>query len=423
MEKKENFFTKLGSKIKFFFAHLFKPIDKDNPSYMYKFIKNNGVQSAITSLVCAIIGLFIGFIILLIINPEHAGEGIKTILLNFFVSTRKATRIKNFGITLAKTVPLILTGLSVLFCYKTGLFNIGAAGQYTIGIAACLVAACDWHLPWYLCILVAAIAGAIWGGIVGLLKAFLNVNEVISAIMLNWIGLYLTNIILKSSQAFDQSKNETFRVASINPSAIIPDLGLQGANAFGPNSYVTLAIIIVPIICILIFLFLRHSTFGYELKATGINKDAARYAGMKEKRNIIITMAIGGAIAAMAAPFYYLTNIEQYFYPTSVPSMGFNGISSAFLGGLDPIGVIFSSYFLTHITEGGARIDTRFYSTEISSLVSSMIIYLCAFVFFMKYILNKILQKRKEEKRIKEETSIRKLEDDKTSIKEEVNNG
>jgi simple sugar transport system permease protein len=316
-----------------------------------------------------------------------------------------------------------MCALSIQFCYQAGLFNIGAAGQYVAGAGAALYCALALNLPWPICLIAAFLAGGVFGVIVGLLKSYLNVNEVISGIMLNWIGLYLTNIVLKSSQAFDQSKNETFRVASINPSAIIPDLGLQGANAFGPNSYVTLAIIIVPIICILIFLFLRHSTFGYELKATGSNKDAARYAGMKEKRNIIITMAIGGAIAAMAAPFYYLTNIEQYFYPTSVPSMGFNGISSAFLGGLDPIGVIFSSYFLTHITEGGARIDTRFYSTEISSLVSSMIIYLCAFVFFMKYILNKILQKRKEEKRIKEETSIRKLEDDKTSIKEEANNG
>src|SRR5574344_518466 len=185
---------------------------KDN--FFLRALKLEGVQSVLASIVCIIIGLLIGYIVLLCINPAGAWDGIVTIIKNFMTFNKDSLRLKYFGQTLANTAPLIMTGLSILFAYKAGLFNIGAAGQYTVGACACLFAGIVWQLPWYVCMLFAILAGALWGALVGILKAFLNVNEVISAIMLNWIGLYLANIIITGSSGWDSIKHETYTIGS-----------------------------------------------------------------------------------------------------------------------------------------------------------------------------------------------------------------
>ena len=158
---------------------------------------------------------------------------------------------------------------------------------------------------------------------------------------------------------------------------------------FHDNEYVTIAIPLTIIIAILINIVLDKTTFGYELKATGYNKNAAKYAGMKEKLNIILTMAIAGALAGLASAFYYLTDIQQWKTSSSVPGMGFNGIAVAFLGGLNPIGSIFAGFFIQHITLGGSFIDMRYFNPQIADLISSIIIYACAFGLFIKDILSK----------------------------------
>jgi simple sugar transport system permease protein len=137
--------------------------------------------------------------------------------------------------------------------------------------------------------------------------------------------------------------------------------------------------------------------FGYELKATGLNKNAAKYAGMKEKRNTIVTMFLSGCLSGLGAAFYYLSGIEQWSCAqTSVPGMGFNGIAAAFLGGLHPVGSVFASYFIQHITSGGSYVDKTLYCSQISDLISAIIIYLCAFVLFFKLFINNFLRKRAE---------------------------
>ena len=362
--------------------------------FMKKMIKNDGVQSLICSVLCIVVGLLIGFIVLLCINPAGAGEGISTLIKNFFVFSSAKLRLKYLGLTLAGTAPLIMTGLAILFAYKAGLFNIGAAGQYTVGACACIYGALVWHLPWYLCMVLAILAGALWGAIVGALKAYLNVNEVISAIMLNWIGLYLTNIIITGNpSAWDTSKHETWSFSEKAQSALLPQLGL--GNIFGGSEYVTIAIFIAIIMAIAVFVVLNFTTFGYELRATGFNKNAARYSGMKEKRNIILTMAISGGLAGLGASLYYQANLQPWYANSTVPNMGFNGISAAFLGGLNPIGTIFSAYFITHITNAGAKLNTNYYSAQVSDLISAIIIYLCAFVGFFKMYLTKVINKDK----------------------------
>ena len=359
------------------------------------FWKNAAVQSLLASLICIVLGLFIGYIVLLFINPAGAGEAILAVIKNFLNYSRSTLKLKNFGSTLVKTAPLLMCALSVLFAYKVGLFNIGAAGQYTVGICASLYAALAWHWGWLACLLFAVLMGALWGTIPGLLKAYCNVNEVISGIMLNWIGLYSTNMIL--TKVKESTSPYTFKITSENPKAILPTLGLD--KLFAGNGKVTMAIPLSIILAIVIWVILSKTKFGYELKATGNNKNAAKYAGMAEKRNIILTLAIAGALAGLGAALMYLTDYEQWqCTASSVPGMGFSGIAATFLGGLNPIGTIFSSYFIQHITIGGAYVDKTMYCSQISDLISSLIIYLCGFVLFLKTSMNKIVD-RKEEKR------------------------
>ncbi len=356
-------------------------------------LRNDGFQTIVASLLCILLGLLVGYIVLLVINPSGAAGAIKSILKNFLYYPSATAATKYFGTTLVKASALLMCSLSVLFAYKVGLFNIGAAGQYVVGAGACLYCAIALRMPWFLCLLFAVIAAALVGGISGALKAYFNVNEVISCIMLNWIGLYAVNMLLNTVK--EETTPYTKNLSSTNSSALLPTLGLD--KLFSNNQFVGLGLIISVVMAFVVWVILEKTKFGFELKATGMNKLAAKYCGMREKTNIILTMMISGALAGLGAACFYLTGVEQWMVQqTSVPSMGFNGIASAFLGGLNPIGAIFSSYFIQHITSGGSYVDKTMYCAQISDLISAFIIYLCGFVLFFKLWLNKYLDKREE---------------------------
>ena len=360
---------------------------------MKKILKNDGVQSLLASLICILLGLLIGYIVLLFIDPSGAGEAIMAVIKNFLTYNKKESQLKYLGNTLVKAAPLVMCSLSILFSYKVGLFNIGAAGQYCIGIACSLYCALALKLPWWVCTLVAVLGGALAGSISGLLKAYCNVNEVISGIMLNWIILYGTNMLLTNVK--EATSPYTKEVARTSAASLLPTLGL--GKFFNNNKYVGVSVIAAVVIAVIVWVVLEKTRFGYELRATGGNKNAAKYAGMAEKRNIIVTLAISGALAGLGAAMLYLTSYEQWNCSTSsVPGMGFNGIAAAFLGGLNPIGAILSSFFIQHITAGGAYVDKKIYCAQISDLISSIIIYLCGFVFFMKLMMNKRIAKQEE---------------------------
>ena len=361
-------------------------------------LKNSGVQALLAALICVILGLFIGFVVLLFINPAGAGEAILTVIKNFLTYSKPATQLKYLGNTLVKTAPLLMCSLSILFAYKVGLFNIGAAGQYCAGAGLALFAALAWNMPWWACMLFAMAAGALLGSLSGFLKAYRNVNEVISGIMLNWITLYLMNMLLTNVK--EATSPYTFPLATTNRDALIPSLGLGAL--FNSNQYVGLALPLSVLMAVLVWVVLEKTKFGYELKATGNNKNAAKYCGMAEKRNTIVTLAISGALAGMGAALLYLTGFEQWQCSTSsVPGMGFSGIAAAFLGGLHPIGAILSSFFIQHITIGGAYVDKTMYCAQISDLISSIIIYLCGFVLFMKHAMNVGITKWEEKEKAK----------------------
>lgn len=361
-------------------------------------LKNSGLQSLIASLMCILVGLLVGYVALLIINAEGAWKAITTICENFMYYPSKPAQLKYLGNTLVKTAPLLMCALSVLFANKAGLFNIGAAGQYVVGAGACLYMALALNLPWWVCLLGAIVAGALLGAASGWLKTKFNVNEVISCIMFNWISLYCVNMLL--NQVKESTSPYTEHISKINPAALLPSLGL--GKFFTNNQYVTIAIPLAILVAVAIWVLLEKTKLGYELKATGNNKNAAKYAGMKENRNIILTMAIAGGLAGMAAGMLYLSGYEQWSCSqASVPAMGFNGIAAAFLGGLNPIGSIFSSYFIQHITAGGAYVDKTLYCAQVSDFISSLIIYLCGFVLFMKTAMNRGLDKAEEKRKAK----------------------
>ena len=357
-------------------------------------LHSDGFQTLLSSMLCILGGLILGYLVLLIIEPKGALNAILAVMKSFFRFPGKLA-LKYFGQTLVRTVPLLMCSLSVLFAYKVGMFNIGVAGQYVAGACGSLYAALAWNLPWLPCLLIGMTAAALLGAIAGFLRTKCNVNIVISGIMLNWITLYLTNLILGKVKS--PASPYTLNLMGNNPSSLLPSLGLGAL--FNNEKSVTIAIPLAIIIAVVIWVVLNKTKFGYELKATGNNYHAAKYAGMKEDNNIILTMVISGALAGLGAGLLFLTGIEEWETTiASVPAMGFNGIAVAFLGGLSPLGSILSAFFIQYITFGGGNVDLQVYCSQISSLISSLIIYLCAFVAFFKYFIQTQIRKSDEKK-------------------------
>lgn len=377
------------NKIKMFFSSL---------------IKKDGTKTVLTSLWCALLGLIIGFIILLCINAKEAGYGMTSVLGNYLIFSNPQDRLNYFGQTLAKTAPLIAMSLSILVSYKAGLFNLGGSGQYSIAVIVIALLGIGGNLPWWLVLIVAMIASALWSMISGALKAFFNVNEVISGIMLNWIGLYLANGILsQNSSVWDSAHSETLTISNAS-NAYIPSIGLN--YLFAGNSIVGLGMILVLVAVIIIYIIFKKTTIGYELKATGLNSDAANYAGINKGKSILIATAISGALAGLAASLNMQNGFTCWRLSSTPPEIGFQGIPAAFLGGLHPIGIIFSSYFIVHITEGGSMITDLGFSPEVSSIMTSIIIYLSGFVLFAKEMMHKF-ETKNELNKISKDKGVR----------------
>lgn len=351
-------------------------------------------SSVLAALLCILIGLVVGLVALFIINPGHAwDQGFLRIIQGGFYDFPYGV-----GKTLTNSAPLIMTGLSVAFAFKTGLFNIGAAGQYTLGAFGALYCALILNLPWYVCLLASALFGAVWGAIPGIFKAYLNINEVITSIMFNWIGLYMVNEIIYArgtGAMYDANNTRTWKLADRVPGALIPSCGLS--DLFHTSS-TTIAIFLAIAAAVVVWVILEKTTFGYELKAVGLNKNAARYAGINEKKNVILSMTIAGALAGFGAGLLYLSAGAEWnpLNSTSLPAMGFNGIATALLASSNPIGTIFSSLFISHITVGGSFLPTRYFPTEIADLISGIIIYLCAFAMLFRGVIAKKLHADKD---------------------------
>ena len=346
----------------------------------------------LSSLFAIVVGLLVGFLILLISNPSQAAAGFFTIL-----SGPLTHGMKGMGQVFYYATPIILTGLSVGFAFKTGLFNIGASGQFIVGgFAAVLVGIKCSSLggaQWVVALLAALVAGMLWGAVPGIFKAFFNVNEVISCIMMNYIGMYMVNFLVSTNTSlYDKIRNYSKDVAK---TANVPGMGL---DTIFEGSSINGGFFISIIAVVIIYIILQKTTFGYELKAAGFNADASRYAGMNEKRNIILSMAISGALSALAGGLLYLAGSGKHIVIEDVLAPeGFTGISVALLGLSNPIGVLLAGLFIAYITAGGFYLQLLNFSTEIIDIIIAVIIYFSAFSLFVRgFILR--LQKNKAEK-------------------------
>lgn len=346
------------------------------------------LSSASASILAIVAGLIAGFVILLISNPQNAFKGLITILQGGWNNG-----LKGMGQVLYFATPIIMTGLSVGFAFKTGMFNIGAAGQLMIGGFVSVYVGVTWtflpgHLHWIVALIMGMLAGMAWGTIVGLFKAFLNVNEVITSIMLNYIGMYLINFSIKNSHLYDSLKNQSMDVAA---SAIIPKGGLDQLfyimkGRFKDVSSVNAGFYIAVGFAILIYILLTRTTFGYELKACGYNRHASRYAGISENRAIVSAMAIAGGLAGVAGALMYLApSSGMHMHVEEVlAAQGFNGIAVALLGQSNPIGIIFTGLFVAYITEGGRHLQSLRYMKEIIDVIIGLIIYFSAFSLLVR---------------------------------------
>lgn len=347
----------------------------------------------ISSLVAIVCGLIIGFIILMISNPKEALPGFATILTGSLTHG-----MKGVGQVLYYATPLILCGLSVGFAFKTGLFNIGGSGQFLMGAFGGVVVGlmCPQLGPfqWVVALLFATLLGAIWGAIPGILKAYFNVNEVITCIMLNYISLFWVNMTIKGNKVlFNVLRNES---KDIPKAATIPKLGL---DKIFDGSSVNSGIIIAIVVAIILYIILEKTTFGYELKACGLNKNASKYAGINENRSIVYSMVIAGAIAGLAGGIMLLSGTGRHIEIKDViPNEGFNGISVALLGVSNPIGVILSGLFIAYLTAGGFYLQLFHFSKEIIDIIVAVIIYFSAFALIIKKILERLKSRRLEKK-------------------------
>ncbi len=326
-------------------------------------------------------GLSFGLIFMLILGGASAFLGFIYLILGPFSELMFANPniMSVIGKVLYFATPIILTGLSVAFAFKTGLFNIGASGQFLMGGVVAIYIGINWTflgpIHWVVALLVSTLVGAIWGAIPGILKAFRNVHEVVATIMMNYIAGYLALVIMKSGGLLNGSHNTTHSVAD---SAVIPTAGLD--VIFGGNRQISIGILIALAAAIGIYILLEKTTFGYELKAVGHNRNAAKYAGMSEKRNIVISMAIAGALAGAAGAILYLRPSFPMQGSFSIPQQGFDGITVALLGLSSPIGVIFSAIFIAWLKVGGDYIGfaSTTFDGEVVNLIISVIIYFSA---------------------------------------------
>ena len=372
--------------------------------------RSDGFNKLMSSLISILVGLLVGGIVVLIVGlvePKITGsgiwDGIRLIFGGILSTGRDAAgtltwgfNAQNIGNMLFRATPLIMTGLSVAIAFKTGLFNIGAPGQYLMGTLASLSIALgipSTSVPagiiWVLALLGGMLAGALWGAIPGLLKALLNINEVLACIMTNWIAANLVTWMFDISNfknMVENTKSGYIYKTSFNGVAT-PKLGL---DKLFPGSQINGGILLAILLAVVVYVIMQKTTFGYQLKACGSNRHAARYAGIPDKRNIVLSMAIAGALAGTGAALYWLSGNTEFYWTTyqSLPAVGFNGIPVALLAINNPVGVIFAGIFMAMLDIVGMQLtNLTAYNEYITDVIISVIVYLSAFSLVIRTLI------------------------------------
>ena len=394
---------------------------------LLNFYEKEGTRKVLASLLSIFIGLTVGAIVVAIIGLTKDNitingmlDGVRLIYAGILCTGRNATGQLSWGFNasalgnmLFRATPLIMTGLSVAVANKTGLFNIGAPGQYLMGTMATLMIALGipagtmpgWAL-WLLAFLGGTLAGALWGCIPGMLKAFLNINEVLACIMTNWLA---ANVV---TWAFDVSNFKNMVEGTKTGYVYKTTYGLTqvdgvwtyvegegiataklGLDKIFAGSQVNGGILVSIVFALVMYVLINKTTLGYELKACGSNRHAARYAGINDKRNIVLSMAIAGALSAAGAALYWLSGNTEFFWSTyqALPAVGFNGIPVALLALNNPVGVVFSGIFMAMLDIVGQNLTGyTAYNEYITDVIISVIVYLSAFSLVIQMMLPKV---------------------------------
>ena len=338
------------------------------------------------SMLSILLGLLVGAIVLIISgnNPLVAYGA----MINGIIA-----KPKYIAWTIIKATPYILTGLSIAFAFKTGLFNIGAEGQFIIGALVATLVGYGMELPAIihipLTIILAAIAGGLWGAIAGFLKSKFGINEVIATIMLNWIAFYLSNFMVSTS--FISVENSESSV-SILESASIKINSLK--SLVGPATPVNWGIILTLILVFAVWFILTKTTLGFELRAVGHNKDAAEYAGIDVGKSILKSMAIAGLLAGIAGAIQVMGVTHNITVLAAQEGYGFDGIAVALIANSNPIGVIFSGLLFGAFKYGGIKMQSIGAPSEVINIVIGSIVFFIALSNGLRMLYIKMKQKK-----------------------------
>ncbi len=354
--------------------------------------------SALTiSVISVLLGILVSCVVLIITgrNPLNIFIALIRSLTGFNINNpERGINILYPLNWLLYSMPIILTGLSVAFAYRTGMFNIGGEGQYIAGSMACAYVALSFDLPPVIhtiaCILAAAAAGALWAFLPGFLKAFRGINEVVICVMLNYTALYFNDWFVRTFLPIDSST--LARTIDFPDSVSLGNLGFGTASQFNYG-------FIVVLICVLIFWFIMEkTTFGYSLRATGFNTEASRYAGMKNRRNTVLSMMISGAFTGVAASIVLIGIYGYGRIYTSFDNYGFDGISVALVGGAKALGVLISGLFFGLMAASETQFQILRIPSEISDIIQALVIIFVAIQYGIRIILDMITSKKMKDK-------------------------
>ncbi|ESU32981.1 sugar ABC transporter permease [Bacillus sp. 17376] len=349
------------------------------------------MRNTIVSLISIILGLVAGGILMLFIGSNPI-EGYSYLLQGALKN------LERIGNTLATATPLVFTGLSVAFAFRTGLFNIGASGQMLVGGLAATAVALTFDLsrPILLLVMVLAglVAGGLWAFIPGLLKAKFNVHEVVSTIMMNWIAYWTIYYIVPGYFKGEFLETESKKLAESDT------LRTPFLTEMFDGSYINLGLFLAVIAVIIIAFIIEKTTLGFELKAVGFNRFAAEYAGMKVNRNIILSMLISGALAGVGGVAMYTGNASSIQIGI-LPAQGYDGIAVALLGANHPVGVFFAAVLFGILYSGTGFMNAMTeIPPELANTIIAIIIYFAATSVMIERLLNKFKARKsnKEDK-------------------------
>ena len=335
----------------------------------------------IHTLLSILIGFVVGALFLLVMGIS-VGQAYGKLFQSIFSS------VKSLSYCVVYATTYIVTGLSVAFSFKTGVFNIGAEGQFVVGsMAACVVGIFLADLPPIvlipLCFLAAAAAGALWGSIVGFLKTKWGINEVLSMIMFNWIAFFLSNYIAGFPAIHNEGNAEATRNVAENARILFSKDLISSLNLCPTANW---GIFVAIVLTIVVYFVIEKTTLGYELKAVGFNKHAAEYAGINVNRSILTSLAISGALAGIGGALLLLGMGGRISVFSSQEGYGFAGIVVALIGVTNPFGVFAAGLFYGAMTYGGSKLNLVGAPTQVVSIIMGTIVFFIAISSVFSYL-------------------------------------